>query len=387
MGHTRSILHVDMDAFFAAVEQRDQPDLLGKPVLVGRDQRRGVVSTASYEARRYGCHSAQPMAVAKRLCPHAIVVPVRGHVYGRISKQVLSILHDYTPQIEPVSIDEAFLDVTGTQRLFGPAQHLAAQIKQRIQGETGLTASVGVAPNKFLAKLASDLEKPDGLTVIHPKDVGRVLAPLPVTKIWGIGPATAARLKSMGIQTVKDLRDATSELLTNRFGDDGRRFYRLSRGLDRRTVTADSRAKSIGQENTFEYDVADRAHLRFVLLKHVEHIGYRLRTHGLRARSMTIKIRFGAFQTITRSATLPTSTYATDDLWEMAARLFDAWANSSSVPVRLLGATAGQLTTDGEQMELFTTGRQRQNRLDQVKDQIKNRFGHRAIARGIPNGH
>ena len=378
----RSILHVDMDAFFAAIEQRDRPELAGKPVLVGSDQRRGVVTTASYEARPFGCHSAQPMAVAKRLCPHAIVVPVRGHVYGQVSQQLLTILHDYTPQVEPISIDEAFLDVTGTQRLFGRPEQLAAAIKKRIHAETGLTASVGVAPNKFLAKLASDLEKPDGLTVICHEDIDRVLDPLPVSKIWGIGPATAARFQAMGVRTVHDLRKLTSETLDDRFGDYGRRFYRLCRGLDRRTVTADGRAKSIGQECTFEYDVEDRAHLRFVLLGHVEHVGYRLRKAGLRARTMTVKIRFGQFQTITRGATFATSTHATDDLWRVARRLFESWAEKSFAPVRLVGASAGQLTTGGEQMELFATEGQRQQRLDQVKDQIKDRFGKKAIARG-----
>jgi len=223
-----------MDAFFASIEQMDHPELKGKPVLVGYDGPRGVVATASYEARPFGCHSAQPMVQAKRLCPHAIIVPVRHDRYGEISSQMFAILDDFSPVIEPLSIDEAFLDLTGTANLLGPAETAAQRMKDRIKKEIGLTASVGVAPNKFLAKLGSDLHKPDGLTVIRPEDVDVLLPPMPVTKIWGIGPAMAARLKLLGINTIGDLRKFPLTVLRQQIGDDAEHYQRLAHGLDDR---------------------------------------------------------------------------------------------------------------------------------------------------------
>jgi len=380
---TRTILHVDMDAFFAAVEQLDQPDLRGKPVLIGSDRPRGVVATASYEARPFGCHSAQPMIVAKRRCPHAIVVPPNGRRYRQVSRQMFAILESFTPVVEPLSIDEAFLDLTGTQRLLGPPEQIALTIKNRIRAELGLTASVGLAPNKFLAKFASELDKPDGLTVLDTKDVDRVLGPLPIERLWGVGPATAARVRQMGVQTIGDLRRVPLETLAHRLGWEGERFYRLSRGLDQRAVTPDSGAKSIGQEQTFETDVADTDHLRFVLLAQVEQVARRLRKHELSARSVTVKIRFGCFETITRSTTFEAPTDLSDDLWRAARGLFDRWASQSFAPVRLIGATAGQLSHGGEQLDLFNAEqRGRKRRLDRAKDHITDRFGKDAIRRG-----
>src|SRR4051812_1643893 len=254
----RAILHVDMDAFFASVEVRDNPELRGKPVLVGHDGPRGVVAAASYEARVFGCHSAQPMAVAKRLCPQAVVVSGRQGRYREASEQVFAIFERFTPGIQPLSIDEAFLDVTGSLRALGPAEGIAAEIKRAVRAETQLTASVGVAPNKFLAKLASDLEKPDGLTVVRPEDVDRVLTPLPIGKIWGIGPKTAKRLNDLNVKTIGDLRRMSIEWLTERFGSDAEHYRDLALGRDERPVTPDRQAKSIGQEETFGVDVADR---------------------------------------------------------------------------------------------------------------------------------
>src|SRR3954447_2492679 len=243
----RAILHVDMDAFFAAIEVLDDPSLRGKPVLIGSDDLRGVVATASYEARVYGCHSAQPMAVAKRNCPHAIVVPCHFSRYREMSDRIFAIFDEFSPSVQPLSIDEAFLDLTGTEQLQGPAEHVARAIKERIRRDTGLTASIGVAPNKFLAKLASDLNKPDGLTVIRAEDVDRVLPPLPVTKIWGIGPKTAKRLEGMAIRTMGDLRRATDGTLSRLLGgeDEAARVRRLAHGLDDRIVVTDSDAKQI----------------------------------------------------------------------------------------------------------------------------------------------
>src|SRR2546421_3265291 len=247
----RSILHIDMDAFFAAIEQLDDPSLRGKPILVGSDDLRGVVTTASYEARPFGCHSAQPMSVAKRLCPQAIVVPTRFERYREVSERMFEVLESFTPVVQPLSIDEAFLDVSGSERLHGPGVEIARKLKRRVREELCLTASVGVAPNKFLAKLASDLEKPDGLTVINQDDVDRVLPPLAVTKIWGIGPKTAKRLEGMCIRTIGDLRRGREATLRRLLGDDAERCRRLGHGLDDRDVVTDDQAKQISQEQTF----------------------------------------------------------------------------------------------------------------------------------------
>src|SRR3954467_2941537 len=225
-----------MDAFFAAIEVLDNPSLRGKPLLVGSDDLRGVVATASYEARVYGCHSAQPMAVAKRNCPQAIIVPCRFHRYREISDRIFAIFDEFSPSVQPLSIDEAFLDLTGTEQLQGPAERVARAIKDRIRRDTGLTASIGVAPNKFLAKLASDLNKPDGLTVIRAEDVDRVLPPLPVTRIWGVGKATDERMRTYGVRTIGDLRKKSEAWLREFFGSEADRYYRLSRGLDERPV-------------------------------------------------------------------------------------------------------------------------------------------------------
>src|SRR3954447_21988829 len=248
MAETRAILHVDMDAFFASVEQLDDPALRGRPVLVGHDGPRGVVAAASYESRVLGCRSAQPIGMAKRLCPHAVIVPARFSRYREVSAAVFRLFHAVTPQIEPLSIDEAFLDVTGSLRLLGPPEQIAADLKARIKTETGLTASVGVAPNKFLAKLASDMDKPDGLTVVRPEDVDRLLVPMPVGRIFGIGPKTAERLAGIGVKTIGDLRNVSDEALRQRVGGEADRYRQLAFGLDDRPVVTDDAAKSIGQE-------------------------------------------------------------------------------------------------------------------------------------------
>ena len=369
-----------MDAFFASVEQREDPSMRGRPLLVGHDGPRGVVATASNEARAFGCHSAQPMVVAKRLCPHALVLPVRMDLYRRASDRVFAILHDFSPAVEPLSIDEAFVDLTGTERLHGEPVAVARRIKQRIKSDLGLSASVGLAANKFLAKLASDLQKPDGLTVIGPGDVDRVLPPLPVTKVWGVGPATAERLRTYGVRTIADLRGKTEAWLAEFFGpEEGGRYYRLARGLDERPVVADDEARSISHEQTFEVDVTDPAHVRQVMLDQVEQIAARLRRHGLGARGVSLKIRFGNFQTITRSATLPRPTDATAELWDAARGLFDRWPFQ---PVRLIGVAAERLARGPGQLDLFADPeRDRRRNLDAAADRINQRFGKRSIRR------
>ncbi len=382
MAAPRTVLHVDMDAFFAAIEQLDQPKLRGRPVLVGHDGPRGVVTTASYEARPFGCHSAQPMAVARRLCTDAIVVPVRMQRYREVSQRLFAILDRFAPLVEPLSIDEAFLDVTGSERLFGPPRVLACELRRCVAAELKLTASIGIAPNKFLAKLASDLDKPDGLTQITQDNVDELLPRLAVTHIWGIGPATAARLEAEGVVTIGDLRGLALPQMRRMFGAEAERFYRLARGQDSRPVTPDRRARSIGHECTFEVDVADVDHVRRILLDQVEAVSRRVRKHGLRARGVSVKIRFGEFQTISRSTTLETPTDTTSDLWRSARDLFDRWAGRSFQPVRLVGVAATRLCSDSAQLELYEGPVSRHHRVDEASDRIVERFGRGAIRRG-----
>jgi DNA polymerase-4 len=297
---------------------------------------------------------------------------------------MFQILEDFTPLIQPISIDEAFLDLTGTDRLQGEPVGVARRIKQRVRDELGLTISIGVAPNKFLAKLASDLQKPDGLTVIRAQDIDRILLPLPISRIWGIGPRTQKRLNELGLHTIGDVRKWPLKLLTDRFGPEGERYYRLSRGLDDRPVHSDSQAKSIGHEQTFGVNLSDPEELRAVLLGHVEQVGRRLRRHRLRARGVTLKIRDGEFHTITRGAMLREPTDLTQTLWEAARQIFDDWAQQSFKPLRLLGMQATPLTADAEQLSLFADPQaQRLKRVDAAVDQIHERFGSAAVHRGI----
>jgi DNA polymerase IV len=380
---SRTIFHVDMDAFFASIEQMDDPTLLGRPVLVGYDGPRGVVAAASYEARKFGCHSAQPMSVAKRRCPQAIIVPVRFRRYREISQKMFGIFDEFSPLVEPLSVDEAFLDLTGTKRLLGEPHDVARRLKQRIKADLGLTASIGVAPNKFLAKVASDLQKPDGLVVIEPDAVDQLLISLPINKLWGIGPVTADKLQRAGIHRVGDLRKYTPEGLEKLLGRDAERFLRLANGIDDRPVVPDREAKSIGQEQTFGVDVADAADVRRVLFEQVEQVGRRLRQHGLSARTVSLKIRYGEFETISRSTTLSDATAGTNDLWQAANTLFDQWCAGSFRPVRLIGMTAAQLSAGPSQLPLFVDpAGERQKRVDAVADKITQKFGNKAIRRG-----
>lgn len=384
MAPPRQIVHVDMDEFFAAVEKLDHPEYRGKPLLIGGDPNaRGVVSTASYEARKFGCHSAQPMAVAIRLCPQAIVLPVRGQRYAEKSEEVFAVLTRFTPAIEPLSIDEAFLDLTGTERLLGPAGQVARRIKDEVRRDTGLTASVGLAPNKFLAKLASDLDKPDGLTIITPQNTQSILDPLPVGKLWGVGPATASQLQRIGVHTVGQLRQVPGKDLAALLGSAGEHLLDLARGIDARPVTADSQAKSIGQETTFARDVADREQVLVALLGQAEQVAARCRKHGLSARTITVKIRYGDFKTITRSTTLTSATNLTDEIWPAARKLFMDWATTGFKAVRLIGVTASGLSKAAEQQRLLfeDADRERKGRLDAAVDRIAERFGKQAIRR------
>ncbi len=383
----RAVLHVDMDAFYAAVEQRDDPNLRGKPILVGgTPEGRGVVATASYEARVFGCRSAMSTAQALRLCPHAIVVRPRFAAYSEASRQVFGILECYTPLVEPLSIDEAFLDVTGSQRLRGPAARIAAEIKQRIRETTALTASIGLAPNKFIAKLASDLRKPDGLVIVPPGDVREFLDPLPVSRLWGAGKATLPRFERLGLRTFADVRRAPPALLTREFGPMGLHFRLLAEGSDDRVVVADRDARSISHETTFPTDIDDVEVLRATLLEQLEHVASRLRRHGRLARCVFLKLRSPDFTTLSRQTTLASASDATDTLWDAAKSLFETWVRERRGPLRLLGVGVAELSGEcGRQLDLFAAPLEAQRRsLDRAVDAIRERFGERAIRRG-PN--
>ena len=383
MPWARAILHADLDAFFASVEQLDDPELRGRPVLVGGKGPRGVVAAASYEARAFGCHSAQPTAAALRNCPHAVVVNPRGGRYRELSDAVFEILASYTPLVQPISIDEAFLDVTGSQRLFGEPEAIAREIRERVKSDTGLTISVGVASNKFLAKLASDMDKPDGLVVIEPGREQSVLDPLPASRIFGIGPAAMRRLERLGIHTIAELRGVPPGSLTAALGSFGQRVHELAQGIDERPVHTDREAKSISHEQTFGVNAEDPEFVRAVLMTQAEDVARRVRRHDRLAGGVTVKIRYGQFETVTRSATLGTPTDRTEAIWEAARGLFDAWPFR---PVRLIGVAAAKLSEgSGEQLDLFER-RERARAVDSATDAIVDRFGKGSIrrARALP---
>jgi len=380
-----TILHVDMDAFYASVEQRDRPELRGKPVIVGGVKGRGVVSAASYEARKFGIHSAMPISTARRLCPQGIYLPVRMSHYAEISRQIRSIFLSFTPLVEPLSLDEAFLDVRGCEGLFGPAPQIARQIKQRIRAETGLIASVGVAPNKYLAKLASDVGKPDGYIVLLPEKVVEFLSPLPISRIWGVGEKSEKRLHEMGIRTIGQIATMPEKLLNDRFGEMGRHIWQLANGQDDRTVVPDREAKSVSTGTTFAQDIGDRGILRVWLLDLVDHLASRLRHEEIWARTTDLKIRSSDFRTVTRSTTLAEPTNVTNVIWKAAAELFERSLTTDLMPVRLLGVGATKLTREPiVQGNLFEQKQHpQQAALDQTIDTIRAQFGTGSIQRGV----
>jgi nucleotidyltransferase/DNA polymerase involved in DNA repair len=379
MPASRAILHVDMDAFYAAVEQRDDPSLRSRPVVVGADPRggkgRGVVSTASYEARRFGVHSAMPISIAYRLCPHGVYLPVDMEKYASVSREVIAILRRYTDLVEPLSIDEAFLDVTGSGRAFGPAQEIARALKRDIRNETRLTASVGVASTKLVAKVASDLRKPDGLVVVPPGKEAAFLAPLPIRRLWGVGPKLEQQLAKLGIQTIGDLARVPKETLERRFGTHGHDLVELARGVDERPVVADGAdAKSVGHEHTFDEDTADRERLRRTLLDLADSVARRLRAASLRGRTVTLKYRDETFHTVTRAETLRQPTDSGETLFRVAFKLFESVHGSKRV--RLVGISASGF--DRAQLELFVTPA---SPADRLQDAVAERFGAGALVR------
>lgn len=385
MSERRRIIHVDMDAFYASVEQLDNPDLMGKAVIVGGDpKRRGVVSAASYQACKFGVHSAMPMSRALRLCPEATVLPVRMKRYVELSGQIHAVFRKFTPQIEPISLDEAFLDVSGSLRLFGSAEKIGRTIKNQIKEQLYLVASVGIASNKFLAKLASDLDKPDGFVIIAEEEKQQVLDPLPVGRIWGIGKVTQKALKFKGIETIRQLRETPSEILRSIFGEQTAHVLALARGIDDRQVESWREAKSISSERTFATDITDKNVLLDVLLGQVEDVAQRLRINSLEAKTITLKLRYDDFRTITRSKTFANPTDVTTTLWHQAREALLKWHKKSAGPLRLLGFGASGLQKAGSgQRQLFSEPeREKQKRLDKAFDRIRGKFGHDALRRG-----
>jgi DNA polymerase-4 len=375
----RKILHVDMDAFYASVETLDDPTLLGKPVIVGgTPEGRGVVAACSYEARRFGVHSAMPAGRALRLCPDGVFLRPRMARYVEISEQIFAVFHRYTPLVEPLSIDEAFLDVVGCERLFGPAEAVGRAIKAAIRDEIGLTASVGVAPNKFLAKLASGLEKPDGFVVLTAAGAPARLAVLPVGKLWGVGRVTEQRLERLGVRLVADLLRLPRAELVAELGELADHLLQLAVGRDDRAVVPDREARSIGNETTFAEDIADEETLREVLDHLVEKVAWRLRKQGLVARTVTLKARYGDFTTHTRARSLPQPTDATVVLRDAARELLVSRLGRAGRPLRLIGVTVSQFESGAGagQAELFGGGEDvRHRELDRILDRVNERFG------------
>ncbi|MCW8829351.1 MAG: DNA polymerase IV [Gammaproteobacteria bacterium] len=381
----RQIIHVDMDAFYASVEIRERPELADRPVIVGgRPQGRGVVAAANYIARRFGVHSAMPTSTALRLCPEAIVLPPRHELYAGVSLQLHAIFQRYTPQIEPLALDEAFLDVTGSIGLFGPAEKMAREIKQAVWEELQLVASVGVGPNKYIAKLASDIDKPDGFVVVVEGDVAAFLAPLPVSRLWGVGKVAVKTFDKLGIRTIAQLRGYSPQLLRQHLGSSGEQFLRLASGIDERPVISEHEAKSISNETTFAVDISDARILHQWLQALTGQVAYRLRAQGLKGRTVQLKVRLADFTTLTRSHTLPEPTDITAEIGQAVQFLFNERLPRPLPPVRLLGVGVSKFAAEEQhQADLFVSAeRERQQRLDALMDRMQSRFGKRAIRRG-----
>jgi DNA polymerase-4 len=377
----RTILHVDLDAFFAAVEQRDRPELRGLPVVVGGpggEYARGVVSAASYEARRFGIHSAMSLREAYRRCPNAVFLPVDGGRYQAASREVMAILRRYTPAVEPISIDEAFLDVTGSAALFGDGETIATRIKDDIRSEVGLTASVGVATTKLVAKVASDLRKPDGLVVVAPGDEATFLAPLPISRLWGVGERTAVVLRDYSVHTIGDLAALPPDLLVRRFGKVGAALIDRAKGMDPDVVHEGDPAKSVGHEHTFDVDTSDPEVIERTLLAMAEGVSGRLRAAGVRAGTVAVKVRDSSFRTITRQRTLPEPTDLTEPIYRTALEL--ARPEVRGIRVRLLGVTASNLG-EREQLALFEPIEPRKRRAVEAADAVRRKYGERSVTR------
>ena len=376
-----TILHVDLDAFFAAVEQRDRPELRGRPVVVGGGGPgdRGVVSTASYEARRFGVHSAMPLRTAGRLCPQAVFLPVDGVKYARVSREVMAILRRFTPLVEQVSIDEAFLDVAGSEPLFGSPAAIALAIQAAIEQELGLTASIGVASNKLVAKVASDLRKPAGLVEVPVGTEASFLAPLAIERLWGVGPRTRDVLAEYGVRTIGDLARVAPDMLERRLGKHGPELIARARGIDPAPVSDEPmEAKSVSHEHTFDVDTASWEVIERTLLALSEGVAGRLRRGAVRASTIAVKVRASDFTTVTRQRTLPEPTDDGAIIWQTVAAL--ARPQVRGIRVRLLGVAASHLVA-ADQLPLLEGEEARRRRVTAASDAIRGRFGAWALTR------
>ncbi|HYR41526.1 MAG TPA: DNA polymerase IV [Terriglobia bacterium] len=382
----RSILHVDMDAFYTSIEQLDHPEYKGRPVMVGADPKggkgRGVVAACSYEARKFGVHSALPISRAWKLCPEGVYVRPRMKRYVEVSHQVMEVFRRFTDLVEPLSIDEAFLDITGSVALLGQPGEIARSIKKEIREATGLTASVGLAPNKFLAKIASDLRKPDGYVVLQEADIEQFLRDLPISRLWGVGPKTEVRLHEMGFRTIGELQKASRESLVRSLGSLGEHLYHLSQGIDDRPVVPNWEPKSVGTETTFEEDTGDREFLLRTILELSDHVAERLRKDEYRARKVTLKLRYSNFSTHTKQHSLDKLIQTGEEIAAIARGLFSQFPLDRKI--RLIGVSAGDLHRDGkdpQQLALFGQPGDKE-KLSRTVDEIKEKFGVDALRRG-----
>lgn len=379
------ILHVDMDAFFAAIEQRDNPVLLGKPVVVGADPKggkgRGVVSTCSYEARKFGIHSAMPISIAYKRCPKAVFLPVDSEKYNQASDEIYDIFYNFTPKVEMISIDEAFLDISGSFHLFGGPVETCKLLKSRIKEKTKLTASVGLAPTKMVAKIASDIKKPDGLVIVSQDKVLDFLWPLDIDKIWGLGKKSKVIFNDLGIKTIGDLAKKDLGEVERILGKNGEYFWALANGIDEREVETEEEAKSISNEHTFAEDVEDKRIIEAALISLCEKVSGRLRQEGFKGRTITLKIRLKGFLTYTRARTLDKPTNFMDTIYKTIKELLDKF-NRKGKKVRLVGVKVSNFAYGEVQATLFEEkDEDKQERMHQAIDKIKDRFGREAIFR------
>lgn len=377
----RWIMHVDMDAFFASVEQRDDPALQGKPVIVGGKSRRSVVATASYEARAFGVHSAMPLSQARRLCPHGCFVAPRFEAYREASDAIHQVMLHYADAYEPISLDEAFLDISGMGNQYPTLGAIGRAIKEEIRSAVHLTASVGIAPNKFLAKMASDMKKPDGLCIIPYGREREVLAPLPVRRLWGVGEVTEKKLLAAGFRTIADIQEAPLEKLSALLGNQGTLLKDLSFGIDDRPVVSSRQVKSIGDESTYEYDLTDRQKIDREIAIHSDIVAQRLRRHDLAARTISLKIRFASFKTIMRSLSLEEGTNLQETIDSTCQTLL------SRIPltegIRLIGVTASNLGAPLSIPSLFSDAEDKRSRAAKAMDSIQQKYGRKALQKGF----
>lgn len=382
----RAIMHVDMDAFYAAIEQRDNPELKGKPVIVGGSiESRGVVSTASYEARKYGVHSAMAMTEAHRRCPQGVYLPVDMQKYRRVSRQIMEIFHRFTPEVEAISLDEAFLDVTGSRKLFGTAEEIGREIKRLIQQEVQLTASVGLSYNKFLAKLASDMDKPDGFYQIRPEELESKVWPLPIRRMMGVGSKTAQMLEKMGVTTIGQLAGMNTGLLEHLLGKQGIMMHEVANGIDNRPVEPVRESKSVGRETTFPQDISEQYLLETILFTLTDDVCHTLRSSNLKGKTVSIKIRYPDFHSITRAVTLEQYTSSFEPVFAAVQQLMQHNYKDGTA-VRLIGVSVSNLKKDDqivEQQDLFQddTLQKKQNALNSVMDSINGKYGGDTVRR------